>query len=47
MTKHVEEKNVCNRVQQCKMFDEEKELGDRELQSRVEKEEEESSTVRR
>ena len=31
---------VCNRAEQCKNFDEEKELGDGELQPQIEKEEE-------
>ena len=33
--------NVCIRGEQCKKFDEGKELGDRELQARVEKKDEE------
>ena len=33
------EENVCNRVERLKKFDEEKELGHRELPSQFEKEE--------
>ena len=37
--------NVCNNVEPCKKIDEEKKLGDRELQSQSEKEEQRRETL--